>query len=156
MSQNIDQALRARIDQFVAEMSELVREAALEAVREALGGQAPPVRRGPGRPRAAAAPRAASRPGKRIRRTSADLARLSDDIVAWVGANPGGRLGDIAKALGAETKDVRRPSFALLEEGKLRTEGQRGGTRYFPAGSGGGKSAPKKAGKKKARKAASK
>ena len=56
-----------------------------------------------------------------------------------------------------ETKDVRGPAFALVDDGKLKTTGQRGGTRYFAKGAGPRKAA-KKATKRKAtkRKAAKK
>ena len=58
-----DQAIRAHVESFAADLTELVRAAALESVREALGGEiAAPARRGPGRPRKATKRR--GRPGK--------------------------------------------------------------------------------------------
>ena len=55
-----------------------------------------------------------------------------------------------------ETKDARRPAFALVDAGTLRTTGQRGGTRYFPKGRAAAKKAGKKAAKKKAKRKATK
>jgi len=70
---------------------------------------------------------------KRVRRSTEDLERLRGEVLVAVQRDPGKRLGEIAKALGIETKDARRPAFDLVGGGELRTEGERGGTRYFPA-----------------------
>jgi len=43
-------ALRARIESFTADLANIVRAAALEAVTSALGAPTAPARRGPGRP----------------------------------------------------------------------------------------------------------
>ena len=71
--------------------------------------------------------------GKRVRRSAEEIERLSEQVKTYVMENPGRRLGQVGKALGLEAKDVRRPAFDLVEAGVLRTEGERGGTRYFPA-----------------------
>ena len=137
-------------------------EAALDAVREAIGESTSPKRprtcRPAGQRRPAKARKAAARRGKRIRRTAEDLERLSTQVQGFVRKTPGQRLGEIAKGLGEETKDVRRPAFQLVEDGALRTEGERGGTRYFPAGKSAKKprTTKKTARKKKARKKRSK
>ena len=44
--------------------------------------------------------------------------------------------------------DLSLSAQNLVAAGKVRTEGQRGGTRYFPGGGGGSRKAGKKAGKK--------
>ena len=73
-----DAALRARIESFTADLANIVRAAALEAVTTALGG-APtaPVKRGPGRPVKSGTPSqlvAPKRTGKRAKRTPKDAA----------------------------------------------------------------------------------
>ena len=147
MPSTIDQEIKACVDSFVSEVSQLVRRAAVEAVADALG-------QGAGRPakKASKAPsrpsRASSKAGKRVRRSAKDLEKLAAQVLEQVTKNPGRRLGEIAKSLRADTKDVRRPAFDLVASGKLRTEGERGGTRYFPGGRGGSKAAPKKTRKK--------
>ena len=94
---SIDSKLRARVDSFVGDLSELIRQSALESVREAFGSDAAPARRGPGRPRKSAGrkkstarkatARKATRPaakkaGKRGRR-SADVERFSQSGHPW-------------------------------------------------------------------------
>lgn len=135
---NIDSELRARVESFVADLSEIIRRSALESVREALGAEgAAPVRaarRVARTAKAAGAPRKSAR-GGRVRRSSADLERLSADFLSYVKAHSGERLEQIGIGMGVPTKELKRPVQLLLEAGQVRTEGQRRGTRYF-AGAG--------------------
>lgn len=168
---NIESELRSRVDAFVADLSEIIHQAALDSVREVLEDAAP-ARRGPGRPRkTAGAPRKAttrkaakkaSKRGGRVRRSSEDLEQLSGAFLAYVKSNPGQRLEEIGAGMGIATKELKRPVQLLLEAGSIRTEGQRRGTKYF-ARSGKAKAAPsrkrktaKKAGKRKAKRKSSK
>ncbi len=149
----MESKIKALVDNFVTDLTELIREAALESVRQALAGA--PIAKPRGRKKTAK--KAAPKTGKRVRRTAADVEKLGNAILAHVKLNPAQRLGDIAKGLGVETKDARRPAFALLDEGKLKTTGQKGGTRYFVAGAAPKKKpAVKKAAKKTTKKAAKK
>ena len=152
---DIESQIHERIEAFVDDISELVRASALDAVRQALGGvsEAAPPRPRRGRPPGAGrTTRARSSSGKRLRRTAAEVEQVGTAVLAHVRANPAQRLGDIAKALRMETKDIRRPTFVLVEEGKLRTEGQRGGTRYFTSsGRAPSKGKTRKKAKKKTR-----
>jgi len=147
----MDAEIRDRVEAFVDDLTQLIRAAAVEAVQMALTGEQAPAGRqargGRSTKRKAAAPRKATA-GKRIRRTAEQVEKLGARILAHVKQNPGQRLGDIAKALQVATKDARRPAFAHVDAGTLRTEGQRGGTRYFA----GGRAAAKPAAKKKATK----
>ena len=153
-----DRAIRERVDAFVDDLSELIRISALEAVQEALAGAATPS----GRSQPARAARKTARratPGKRIRRSSAEVEALQGKILAHVQSHPGQRLGEIAKALNLATKDARRPAFQLVESKALKTTGQRGGTRYFARGastSAASSSAPRKATKKAKKKRSTK
>lgn len=122
---NIDAQLRARVDAFVNEMSELIRQAALEQVSDALSGAQP--RRG-----AARAARTVKAPsGKRIRRSAEDLDKLGERIVAFIDKNPGARMEDISKGLRRQTKELRRPVQILMAEKRVRTKGQKRATQYF-------------------------
>src|SRR5258705_2204025 len=120
---NTDQAIRSRIDAFLAEMSSLVRQSAMEAVHQVLG-EGGPRRRGPGRPRGSgrrgpgrpreAGRRRSGRPrlaraGKRIRRSAADLEKIAARVLAHVRSNAGHRLEQIGKALKTETAILKRP-----------------------------------------------
>ncbi len=147
---NIDSEIRSRIDSFLAELSTLVKSAAIDSVRAALGegnGVAAP-RRGPGRPAMAAGSSATPvrRGGKR---SSEDVQKTGEALLAYVQANPGQGVEGIAKGMGVSSKELKLPVIKLIDAGSLRSEGQRRGTNYFPGGGaakGGGKRG-KKAGK---------
>jgi hypothetical protein len=153
----LDAQINDRITAFVDDISKLVRIAALEAVVGALGGEVPvPLRgmmttssrngrrRGARRgPRAATARGAArgsrrGRGGRRARRTAAEVEAVAGQLRQAVSANPGLRIGELAKVIGVETKDAGGPIRMLMDAKAIRSEGVRGGTRYFPAGRGGG------------------
>jgi hypothetical protein len=131
-----DHAIRTRIDSFLAELSQLVKQQALEAVHEALGdGAAPRRRRGPGRPRGSGRrgpgrpPRAAK--GKRVRRSAEDLAKIGARVLTHVRSKKGQRLEEIGRALKTDTAILKKPVADLLKAKKLRTTGAKRGTRYF-------------------------
>lgn len=131
----LDQAIRSRIEAFVDELATLVRNSALESIQNALGGA--PVRK-PGRPRAAVAPaagaairRRAPRRGRGEKRSPAELDSLAAKFLAYVKANPGNSIERIGKAIEIDTKELKLPVSKLLDEKKLKTTGQRRGTKYF-------------------------
>lgn len=138
MATNTEQLIRERVDAFVADIADLIRQTALESVNEALGGT--PARRG--RPKKAAAAGAAQAPakrrrrkgGKRIRRTAEEVEALAEKLHDAIASAPGSGLSSIADSLGEEIKDVRRPVHMLIEAGRIKTTGQRRGMKYFPAG----------------------
>jgi hypothetical protein len=132
----IDSALRARIDTFTTEITALVRVAALEAVHSALGGTLTiaPAKRGPGRLPKDAAQSAAPAPkrrGRPAKRTPEDVAKTGEAVVAHVAKHPGQSVEQIGKALGQKTKELALPIIRMIEAKKLRTTGERRGTRYF-------------------------
>jgi len=57
-------------------------------------------------------------------------------VLEFIASRPGSRCEDIAAAIGADTKAVSPVLKDLKADGKVRTEGQARGTRYF-AGNGG-------------------
>ncbi len=144
----LDVHLKSRISAFVEEINALVREAAVEAVQEALT-------KGSGRARRSttmkARKKATKKRGKRVRRTGAQVDALAARALKAIKRKAGRRLGEIAKELRVDTKDVRRPVQTLLDAKKVKTTGQRGGTRYFPGGGGKKKAAKKRTAKRKAR-----
>lgn len=144
--------IRSRVDAFVADLQELIRTAALGAVMMSLEAGVPG---STGRRRMRAASRAtrraasavrtaARKAGKRIRRSTEDVEALAAKVLAHVKANAGHRLEDIGRGLRMDTKHLKRPIQKLRAERRLKTEGQKRGTKYF-AGSGGGSAAPKAA-----------
>lgn len=136
---HLDSVLRERIDAFAADLSNLIKSAALEAVRSALGGELAPAKRGPGRPKASApsaapAVAAAAKParrGKRAKRTPEDVAAMGEAVVAHVAKNPGQSVEQIGKAMGVTTKELALPILRMIDSKKLKTKGQRRGTKYF-------------------------
>jgi len=154
-----DKAIRAHVEAFVAELSVLVRQAALETVQDALGGAAPAPRAAApkkkvGRPRKAAKPaaRKAGKGGRRVRRSAGDLQQMSSSLMAHVRQNPGQGIEQISREIGIASADLKHPVTLLLEAKSLRKEGQRRGTKYFPAGRGKATAAAKKPARKKAAK----
>lgn len=157
----IDDQIRARVEDFVTEITDLVRTAALDAVQEAISRvdgaalpNAPRARKTATRRKAArrATRKTARRAGGgRVRRSSEDLEALQNDFLAYVRANPGERIEEISVGMSTPSSELKRPVQLLLADGKLRTEGQRRGTRYFAGGRGG---AAKKKTTRKARKKA--
>jgi hypothetical protein len=160
----IDAQIRARIESFTHELAELVKHTAVESVQEALGGSAAPARRrGPGRPRKATSVRrkpgrrpgrlrkakATAKASKRVRRTAENLEALAGKVLAHVKANAGHRLEQISAGLKIASKELKRPVATLVETKKLRTEGQKRGTRYYAGGKRKKTAAKKKASKKR-------
>lgn len=161
--------IQTLIDQFISELSTLVRRNTLEDVLASLqggmNGAAP--RRGPGRPKGSGAQRgrpfgtknkSQAGPGGRVRRSSGDLEEMKGSLLTHVKANPGMRGDQIASALGSDVKTIRGPMKALIAGKQVRTEGQRRGMTYHAGGGSSGGSVrngarmSKKAGKKKGRK----
>jgi len=140
MPNNVNTQIESSIQSFVSEISSLVREAALEAVRDALGDGGSPARRGPGRPRGAGRrgpgrpPKAmAARPGrggKRVKRSTADVDATAQKLLTYVKANDGKRMDEIATALGTTVKSLTLPAQKLLAAKAVRTGRRRRGTKY--------------------------
>ncbi len=76
---------------------------------------------------------APKRRGKRAKRTPEDVAKMGEAVVAYVAKNPGQSVEQIKKALGVEKKDLQLPIVRMVAAKKLKTTGQRRGTKYFPA-----------------------
>jgi hypothetical protein len=147
MPTTITSQLDSTIQSFVAEISSLVRIAALEAVQAALGGGASPARRGPGRPRGRGARRGPGRPkgsrnkpkamparaargGKRVRRSAEAVDATAAKFLAFVKANDGKRLEEISKGLKIPTSALKLPAQKLLAAKAVKTTGQKRGTKY--------------------------
>ncbi len=149
--------IQDRVQSFVNELTGLIRQAGLEAVQEALGGAAAPKRRG--RPKKAkraparrkAVKRKAKKTGKRAKRSGAQVEAIAARVLAHVKKKPGQSVTEIAKTLRRTPKDLQLPIQKLIAGKKLRTTGQRRGTKYFAVGRGAGK---KKVAKKRATKKA--
>jgi len=146
---NANDRLRACVNSFVTEVSDLVRQATLGEVVEALKSAdgpalarrgSPPakmamareernvVARAPGRP--ARTPVAAVQAGRR--RAPELLGPLMARVHGYIKALPGHGVGPIATALGTSTRDLSLVLRKLLDEKKVTSTGKKRGTRYFP------------------------
>lgn len=67
------------------------------------------------------------------RRSSGEVENLGETLLAHVKKHPGQRGEQIASDLGTDTKTMRLPMKKLIEDGKVKTTGQRRGMCYFPA-----------------------
>lgn len=131
-SQSIEEQIQQRVEAFTRELSQLVRQAALEAVEEAIRGEM--AGGGAARPAARRAG-AARRPGGRGgRRSAEDIAALQAQVLTHITANPGQRLEEISAGMAVPSKELKRPIANLLESGEVTKKGERRGTRYSPAG----------------------
>lgn len=67
------------------------------------------------------------------RRSSVEVENLGELLLSHVKKHPGQRGEQIASELGTDTKTMRLPMKKLIEDGKVKTSGQRRGMCYFPA-----------------------
>lgn len=124
---DIEKTIRARVDAFVVEISDLVRQAALDRLSDVLGGS-PVVG---GRSRKDAERRLLQR-GKGQKRAPAEMARLLKAISQSVQEAPGIRADQLAQQLGIATRDTSLPIKKLLAEKAIIKKGQKRATQYFP------------------------
>ena len=79
----------------------------------------------------AAGKKAAQRaPGEK--RPPAELAKLTEKLGDYIKSNPGHRMEAIGKALGMPTRELNLPIKKLLAGKKIRSEGHKRATEYFP------------------------
>jgi hypothetical protein len=130
--------VQSLIDQFVTDLSTLMRRSALEQVLAVMEGGAAPAPRGPGRPRKVTVVRMGKMSGGG-KRSPEEMERMTGTLLDYVKSNPGSRGEQIAVALGTDVKTMRLPMLKLIADKQVRTEGQRRGMTYF-AGAGGGSS----------------
>jgi len=135
MANSLDDRIRARVEQFAAELADLIRESAMETVSAALTGARPSggrggrrspavVVRGAGRGRAASREKGAKRPPDEIE-------RLTGKLLDYVKGNPGQRIEQIADGMRTSTKELNLPAKKLIAGQQPRTKGQQRATQYF-------------------------
>ncbi|MBI5538148.1 MAG: DNA-binding protein [Deltaproteobacteria bacterium] len=102
--------------------------------RKAGAKKAAPARRAPAAKTAPAPKTAKKVPGKRIRRSTAQLAKAGDQVLKLLASNKKGlRIEAINKVIGTTTRELMRPVQKLLDEKKIRKVGERRATTYFLA-----------------------
>jgi len=133
---NLQSDMQRLVTDFVAQLTELWRRAAIDSLtgldvgtRGAGGG-------------GAALGRGRSR-GRGAKRTAEELEKMQDSFLAFVAKHPGLRIEQINKQLGTTTKDLALPIRKLLADGALKAKGKKRSTQYF-AGEGGRQGKTKK------------
>lgn len=111
--------INQRIEEFVADITELARKHAVQTLADAL--QIP-----------TAGPSTAERGGRR-KRSPAELERQKEDLLGFLEENPGAKMQDIAAEFGVTPRSLTLPMKKLIADGAVRSEGQRRATRYYPA-----------------------
>lgn len=104
----------------------------LDRLAEALAGRLKGPSRGGGGALLTLAPRAHFR-RKGEKRQPALLAQTTDELLSYIKTNPGQRIEQIAEGLGLSTQELKLPAQKLLAGRKVKTRGQRRGTRYTAA-----------------------
>jgi DNA-binding NtrC family response regulator len=138
--------IRLRVNDFVTVLNNLVRQAAVEEVAEAIKNAAIPAfaRRPAALARLVHERKVADRkPGSRVSASIADskggqqrtpelLAQLMGRVHGNILHNPGQGVGQIAASLGTSSKDLSLLLRKLLDDKKVISKGKKRGTRYFP------------------------
>jgi DNA-binding NtrC family response regulator len=131
----LEEQIRKSIDSFVDELNALVRQAAIKAVQDALGGDAAAPRRPAARPppshSAASAPSRRTRRSRRLKRSPRALAKLQATLLDEIAHNPGQRIEAIGRRLGVSTKDLNLPMKKLLTDRKIKKKGEKRATEYY-------------------------
>lgn len=123
---DVHDRIEACIEAFAADMSEIVRRVAFESMSRALAGEPAIAAAMPSRKRTAG--RAG---GKRTRR---ELERTTAALERYIRTTPGRRMEELSSDLGLSSRELALPVRRLLEAGRIRTEGHKRATRYFPTG----------------------
>lgn len=128
---NTDTDIRNRIESFVAEMTALIRQAAVESAIAALNGSNgySGAKRGP-KPKNANLP---TQGGKRVRRSEKDILQMMSKVVAFIESNPGSRSEDIRAKLGVTAPQLADSLRRLIADKSIKSKGQRRGTTYSKA-----------------------
>src|SRR6187402_2634372 len=132
---NINDTIRAALDSFVADITDLIQQAALQSVEDALASASTiPGKRGRGRASLAPVTSFVSLSQSRkkgAKRTPEELEQLIKKLHGYIAKNPGQRIEQIAQGLDISTKELNLPAKKLISEKKLSTKGQKRATTYF-------------------------
>jgi hypothetical protein len=152
-TKHLDSEIRDLIDQFTSKFRELLgwqRWARWQMALEAgVGTPVAPARRGPGRPRGSGKstvkrgpgrpPAAKSAPGRRVRRSSADVEEVAEQVLGYVRAYPGQRLEEIGRGLGTDTAGLKLPVKELVTSAGCGPRGRSEGRSTSPVAAAAGR-----------------
>jgi hypothetical protein len=128
--------LLALVDNFVADLSAIVKRFALEQIKAAFGigvkVASPPPLSSSSASSSSSGPERASR----ARRGQREIEALRGKLLAAIAERPGRRAEDINTTLGTKTPQIAQLLRRLVADQLVRTEGARRGTRYFATAPG--------------------
>lgn len=133
---DIDNKIRGLVDSFAGDLASLIRESAMDTVRDALGGVSSGRRSvGRGRPAVVAGPSSARRSSalpKGAKRAPDEIVNLTAQLGEYIKAHKGERIEQIAKGMNVSTRELNLPVKKLLATKAIKTKGQKRATQYFP------------------------
>ncbi len=136
---DVQRQLQARVDDFVADLTEMIRAAALEAVHEALGaGKAAPTKKRATKKRATkkratnkrATKKAPARRGRPRGAASMPDPKLMAAIVKQLKQRPIQGVEELSKAIGVPSAKLKPSVGQLLDDGSIKRKGKARGTKY--------------------------
>jgi len=134
---SVSEQVRARVESFVDELSELIRQSAMDTVKNALaGGGDVATRRGrrgaAGAGRGSAVPKITRSREKGAKRSPDELEKLTSQLLSHIKGNAGQRIEQIAQGMNVSTKELNLPAKKLLAKKAIKTKGHKRATQYFP------------------------
>jgi len=136
-----------KLEEIVAELgsSDIIVIPDVKAAKSVKSAQVAPKKQNAPAPKKTAAP-AKKSSGRLARRSDEDIASMADAIAKLCAKHPDGlRAEQIRVELDVDAKEMPRPIKYALDNGMLRTTGQKRATTYFAKGAKGSKAAPSKA-----------
>lgn len=135
----IDTEIKSRIESFASDLAGLIRRAVLEGVHAVLSAS-PAAPTGSARTTTKAAsashqktakptPKAIPKP-LGTKRPPAELAKLTENLFAFIKAHPGLNMEAISKGTNTATSELTLPIKKLLADKRIGTKGQKRATRY--------------------------
>lgn len=115
------------VNDFVAQVTEIAKRAALDTLGTALGS-ASSVKRGSN---GAFSRHAGISLGRGVKRGADQLEKTAASFHNYVAANPGLRIEQINKQIGLTTAELALPIRKLIASGQIKTKGQKRSTTYF-------------------------
>jgi len=137
---NLQQSIEQQIGIFVCNVSDLVRQAAIEALGQAIvvpavaveGAKQRKRRKGNGKGRRRAVRKLAPP------RDQAELSALTERLYAAIASHPGETMEVLAPAVGCPPGELRVSIGHLVARGRVKKAGRCRSTRYFPMDADGG------------------
>jgi hypothetical protein len=113
MNNDINNRVRSKIDTFVTDLSRLIKESALESVRQAMHGDISLPSRSKGQ-----------------KRSQEEISNTTENVFKFIEANPGSGIEHIGREIGIDTAELMLPIRRLMSTKRIFKKGQKRGTKY--------------------------